>query len=158
MGGSNIHIHDVMKLQEYNTGIPNLHAYLKIQGLGIGGSLGLDHPLSLSQTKRVLESPRTIIMELNNSHNIGKRIAGILIAFGEYKDEPPHVVGILPRGDMTKNLRRILKKDKSHVIVDTSCANRPIYPISLKGITENINAFILNKIDVSLHVVTRLQQ
>lgn len=156
MGASNIHIHDVVTSFENNTGIPNLQAYLHYQGLSLGGSIGLDRPLSLSQTKRVLETPKSVVHELNDNRNFGKRVAGILIAFGNYNDEPPHVVGILPRGDMTRNLRRILKKDDSHVVVDTSSNVKPIYPMTIKSITENLNAFILNHIDVSLHVVTRL--
>jgi hypothetical protein len=58
---------------------------------------------------------------------------------------------------MTRNLREILKRNNSHVIVDTSVADDPIYLMKVDDITNNLNALIVNGIDVSLHFVTRLK-
>jgi len=155
MGGSNIHLHDVVCSYENKAGIPNLDAYLHAQGLSLSLSLRLDRPLSMSQAKKMLETPKVVITDLNTCQNPNPRVVGLLFAFGEYQNEPPHVVGVLPRGDMTRNLRNILKSEDSHVVIDTSCACQPIYTMTVKNIAENLNAFILNGIDVSMHIVTK---
>ena len=69
----------------------------------------------------------------------GKRVVGLLFAFDGYNEVPPHVIGVLPRGDMTRNVRRILQKTDSHMIVDTSLAGEPIYTMSIKDITNSLN-------------------
>jgi len=156
MGGSNIHLHDVLCSYENKAGIPNLDAYLHAQGLSLSVSLRLDRPLSMSQTKKMLETPKVVITDLNTCRNPNPRVVGILFAFGEYQNEPPHVVGVLPRGDMTRNLRSILKKEDAHVVIDTS-RTQPIYTMTVKNIAENLNVFILNGINVSMHIVTKFK-
>ncbi len=155
MGGQNMHLIDVVFAHESRVGVRNLDAFLHKQGLLLSGSVKIDRPLSLSQTKKLLESPKEIVAGINN--HMLFRVAGVLFSFGEYENEPPHVVGVLPRGDMTKNLRTILKENRSHVVVDTSRAHDPVYQMTLKNIAENLNAFVLNKIDVSFHVIGRLK-
>lgn len=157
MGGSSIHLHDVVTSYENRVGIQNIPAYLFKQGLSIGSSLIIDMPLSLSQTRKMLESPKVVITELNPKDNSDKRVVGMLFAFGEYRNEPPHVIGILPREDMTRNLRRILKNADSHLIIDTSLVNEPVYIMPTEDIARNLNAFIINNISVSLHIVTKLK-
>lgn len=153
-GGQNVHLLDVIYSHENMIGVQNLDAFLHKQGLSLNGSMKIDRPLSLSQTKKILESPKEVVAGINNNKLF--RVAGVLFSFGEYENEAPHVVGVLPRGDMTKNLRRILKDNQSHIVVDTSRAHDPVYPMTVKNIAENLNAFILNKIDVSFHLIGRL--
>ena len=157
MGASNIHLYDVIYSYENKVGIQNRDAYLHSQGLSLSVSLKLDQPLSINQMKKAIETPKSIFAGLDTFQNPNSRVVGILFAFGEYQDKPAHVVGILPRGDMTKNLRKILKKEKSHMVVDTSHAGKPIYFMTVENITDNLNALILNGVDVSMHVVTKLR-
>lgn len=149
MGGTDV------RLDDADIPIASIDAYLSDQKLAVNTSLEIDRPVSLSQTKKLLESPKSIITELN-ANNSDQKIAGVLFAFGGYKNESPHVIGILPRETMTRNLRKQLKTSGEHVVVDTSRLGQPIYRMTPEDITKNLNAFILNDIGVSAHIVTRL--
>jgi len=157
MGAADIHLQDVVYQHEHQTGIKNVDAYLHDHKLALGASFSLKNPFTTTTVADLLDNPGVILAQSDYNHNSGKRIAGLLLAFGEYDQEPPHVIGILPRNDMTRNLREILKRDNSHVIVDTSVADDPIYLMKVDDITNNLNALIVNGIDVSLHFVTRLK-
>jgi PHP family Zn ribbon phosphoesterase len=158
MGGEDIHFHEAVDLYEKMIGIPNIDAYIKNKGLKLSTSLHVTKPLSISHGRKMLQNPKTIAVERDYKSNLSSRIVGLLFAFGEYDKEPPHIVGVLPRGDMTRNLRKILKAEDAHVVVDTSQPTKSVYLMATKSIVQNLNAFILNDIPVSLHIVARSNQ
>ena len=156
MGAKNIHLLDILKQNERQVGISHMDAYLKGQGFEIGASYVLDSPVNYHQIKDILNNPGVANARANYEINSGKRIAGLLFALGKNRENAPHIIGVLPRGDMTRNLRSVLKKTDSHLIIDTSLAGEPIYTMKTSDITSNLNELITNKITVSLHIVTRV--
>lgn len=153
--GANIDLYDVMQIAEFKAKQSPIAKYVTELGFEVSASFHISEPISVSQLRPYLEDTKAQLASINYAAHSWKRVAGVMLSFGAYDTEPPHVIGILPRNRMSKVLRKILTEDDAHVIIDSSHLREPVYPMTTVNIAHNINAYIVNNIRTEFHIVTK---
>lgn len=152
--GADVHMHDVVSQSEHGIVFPNIHAYFAAYGLELSMSYRVAKPVSLNAMRAMLEHPKEELLKKTPSIPPEKLVKGYILDFGDDTHVDPHVIGILPRGKMTRNLRRLLKRDDAYAVVDSSTTGDAVYPMTLTNIVHNVNALVLNGIPTTFHIVT----
>lgn len=133
----------------------NPRSYFAKHGLTLASGYKLTQPISDDAMRDHLIHPKTFLT--HHEKNFGGALAGLLITIGRVDDEDPHIIGVLPRQQMPRDVRRQLKKHDAHVIVDTRSGGSPSYRMTTTNIAENVSSLVANNISVELIVVMFLK-
>lgn len=152
--GADVHMHDVVAQAEYGEAFPNIHAYFAAYGLELSMSYRIARPMSLNAMRVMLEYPKEELRIRYPQIPSDKQVKGYILDFGDDAQVDSHVVGILPRSRMTRNLRRILKRDDAYAVVDSSTTGHAVYRMTLKNIVENVNTLVVHNIPTTFRIVT----
>lgn len=154
--GAPVHLHDAIDQAEHKLTPERAVGYFAQYGLELNGTYELALPVSVGEMRRRLGAPIAELAALDHTVH-GKRLAGLLFYIGSREDNQPHVIGVLPRDYLPRDVRKRLHRIDAHLVVDTSFGRTPVYSMTTRNITDNVNEFLVHNIPVSLGVVTRLE-